>query len=61
MSKQKFIITKNGQTATLLLSAGFKLVNKDKEQWMFINDEIPVDLFDEVKDVAYTNVLNFKI
>lgn len=54
-NEAKFIITKNDQSADLLLKTGFKLVNQSGDQWVFLNDGKM--LFNNLSGLVYTNTL----
>lgn len=54
-NEAKFIITKNDQSADLLLKTGFKLINQSSDQWVFLNDGKM--LFNNLSGLVYTNTL----
>ena len=54
-NEAKFIITKNDQSADLLLKTGFKLVNQSGDQWVFLNEGKM--LFNNLSGLVYTNTL----
>jgi len=37
-NNSKFIITTNEESAALLIKTGFKLMNQQGKQWIFMND-----------------------
>ena len=54
-NESKFIITKNDESADLLLKTGFKLLKQDWDQWIFLNDAKM--LFNNLSGLVYTNTL----
>lgn len=56
-NNKKFIITKNPETASILLHSGVKLLNQDGYQWIFMNDGETKVLFSTLDDVIYSNKL----
>nr|DAZ81448.1 MAG TPA: hypothetical protein [Caudoviricetes sp.] len=54
-NESKFIITKNDESADLLLKTGFKLLKQDGDQWIFLNDAKM--LFNNLSGLVYTNTL----
>ena len=51
----KFIITTDSDSADLLLKSGFQLVNRNTNQWTFLNEGRM--LFHNLKNIAYTDKL----
>lgn len=54
-NNSKFIITTNEESAALLIKAGFKLMNQQGKQWIFMNDNKM--LFNNLSDLVYTDKL----
>ena len=54
-NESKFIITKNDESADLLLKTGFKLLKQDGDQCIFLNDAKM--LFNNLSGLVYTNTL----
>ena len=60
-NKTTFIVTTDKETADLLISEGFKLVDKANGKFTFENkpSENFADKSEKPKKVAYTNILTF--
>lgn len=54
-NNSKFIITTNEESAALLIKTGFKLMNQQGKQWIFMNDNKM--LFNNMSDLVYTDKL----
>lgn len=54
---KKFIVTKNKETATLLLRAKYTLVTDANDQWVFINEPNKTQ-FEKLDGIRYTNILH---
>lgn len=54
-NNSKFIITTNEESAALLIKTGFKLINQQWKQWIFMNDNKM--LFNNLSDLVYTDKL----
>ena len=53
----KFIVTTFAETAEILKSLGYQLIQKSGNQWTFLNNG-KIVFTENVKDVSYTNILN---
>lgn len=54
---KKFIVTTFQETAELLESLGFQLLQKSGNQWTFLNNGKMI-FADKAKDISFTNILN---
>lgn len=54
---EKFIVTTFPETAKVLESLGFELLQKSENQWTFLNNN-KIVFSDEAKDICYTNKIN---
>lgn len=54
---EKFIVTTLPETAKVLESLGFELLQKSGNQWTFLNNN-KIVFSDEAKDICYTNKIN---
>ena len=54
---EKFIVTTFPETAKILESLGFELLQKSGNQWTFLNNN-KIVFSDEAKDIYYTNKIN---
>jgi len=54
---EKFIVTTFPETAKVLESLGFELLQKSGNQWTFLNNN-KIVFSDEAKDICYTNKIN---
>ena len=57
MMDKKFIATTFAETAKLLESLGFQLLQKSGNQWTFLNNGKMI-FADKAKDISFTNILN---
>lgn len=56
---KKFIVTNSPETYSLLKKMGFKEITHDNKNWYFINTNKIVFSCDDLKDVAYTDIIHF--
>ena len=54
---KKFIVTTFEETAEILKSLGYQLIQKSGNQWTFLNDG-KIVFTENVKDISFTNKLN---
>lgn len=52
---EKFIITNNPESASILRRMGFQIINENGKTWIFMNDKKII--FQKIDDVVFSNRL----